>query len=328
MIRFPRHWMQRGALARLLLPVSMLFFIVVWTRRWLYGLGLLAQTRLRVPVVVVGNLIAGGSGKTPVVIALVAALAAAGRRPGVVSRGYGGRFDGVMRVSPGTDPAIAGDEPVLIARRTDCPVWIGRNRALAAEALLATAPECDVIIADDGLQHYALARKVEIAVFDERGAGNGWMLPAGPLREPLSRLGSVDFMLYHGAALAPATHARAYRFSLAERGFRRLAGDAPVVTASAFAGKRVAAIAGIGNPQRFFATLEALGIHAECHAFPDHYAFRNEDLDFAQAEAIMMTEKDAVKCMQLAPPHAWVLRVDAELPAALLAAMLEALDGP
>jgi tetraacyldisaccharide 4'-kinase len=328
MTGFPRHWMQRGALACLLLPASALFFILIWLRRGLYALGLLAQTQLRVPVIVVGNLVAGGSGKTPVVISLVGALAAAGRKPGVISRGYGGNVDGVMRVSPDTDPAIAGDEPVLIARRTGCPVWVGASRVQAGEALLATTPECDVIVADDGLQHYALARKVEIAVFDERGAGNGWLLPAGPLRESLSRLGSIDFVLYQGAASPPVAHPRAFGFRLVGAEFYRLTDTAQVESASAFAGRQVAAIAAIGNPQRFFATLDALGVRAECHAFPDHYSYRSEDLDFAGAEAILMTEKDAVKCVAFAPANAWALRVDAELPAALLAGVLEALNGP
>jgi tetraacyldisaccharide 4'-kinase len=325
---FPRHWMRRGALARLLLPASALFFALIWLRRGLYALGLLAQTRLRAPVIVVGNLVAGGSGKTPVVIALVAALTAAGRRPGVISRGYGGNVDGVMRVSPDTDPAIAGDEPVLIAQRAGCPVWVGANRVRAGEALLATTPECDVIVADDGLQHYALARKVEIAVFDERGAGNGWLLPAGPLRESLSRLNSVDFVLYQGAASPPVAHPHAFGFRLAGAKFHRLSDGTQVETASAFAGKRVFAIAAIGNPQRFFETLAGLGIRPECHAFRDHYAYRSEDLDFAGAEAILMTEKDAVKCAGFAPHYAWALRVDAEWPAAFVAGLLEKLDGP
>jgi tetraacyldisaccharide 4'-kinase len=323
----PRHWTQRGALACLLLPATALFHLAVQLRRALYALGLLAQTRLRVPVIIVGNLVAGGSGKTPVVIALVAALTAAGRKPGVISRGYRGSVEGVMRVSPETDPAVAGDEPVLIAQRTGCPVWVGRDRVQAGEALLATDPECDVIVADDGLQHYALARQFEIAVFDERGTGNGWLLPSGPLREPLSRSSDLDAVLYQRTTESPVEHARAFAFRLAGNIFRRVAGGAQTVIADTFAGKPVAAIAGIGNPQRFFATLAELGIRAECHAFPDHHAYRSEELDFPHAEAILMTEKDAVKCVSFAPAKAWALRVDAELPAALLAAVQEKIDG-
>jgi tetraacyldisaccharide 4'-kinase len=324
---FPRHWMHRGALARLLLPASFLFGAVVWLRRLFYASGLLPQTRLRVPVVVVGNLVAGGTGKTPVVIALVQALAAAGYRPGVVSRGYGGSVEGTLRVTPDTDPAVAGDEPVLIAKRTRCPVWIGRRRVAAAQALLATDPECDIVVGDDGLQHLALARNFEIAVFDERGEGNGWLLPSGPLREPLSRLAAIDAVMYQGAPAAPVAHAHAFSFRLAGDTFVRVAGS-EATTAAAFAGKKVVAIAGIGNPQRFFATLEALGIRADCMTFPDHYAYRSEDLAFAQADAILMTEKDAVKCVGFAPPNAWALRVDAELPATLVNRILEKIDGP
>ena len=326
-MRFPRHWMRRGALACLLLPASILFGVIVWLRRLLHANGLLPQSRLRVPVVVVGNLIAGGSGKTPVVIALVQTLAAAGYRPGVVSRGYGGSVEGTLRVTPDTDPAIAGDEPVLIAKRAGCPVWVGRKRVAAAEALLATDPECDLIICDDGLQHLALARNFEIAVFDERGAGNGWLLPSGPLREPLSRLAAIDVVLYQGSATAPVAHAHAFPFSLVGDDFLRVAGN-DATKAAAFAGKQVVAIAGIGNPQRFFAALEALGIRAQCRAFPDHYAYRSEDLAYPQADAILMTEKDAVKCVGIASPTAWALRVDAKLPATLVNRILEKIDGP
>jgi tetraacyldisaccharide 4'-kinase len=326
MTGFPRHWMQRGALACLLLPAAFLFSVAVWLRRMFYGSGLLPQTRLRVPVVVIGNLVAGGSGKTPVVIALVEALAAAGYRPGVISRGYGGRVKATLRVTADTDPAIAGDEPVLIAKRARRPVWVGRDRVAAAEALLATDPECDVIVGDDGLQHLALARNFEIAVFDERGAGNGWLLPAGPLREPLSQLAAIDAVMYQRSAAAPVTHAYAFPFGLAGDNFFQVAGS-EVMKAAVFAGKQVVALAGIGNPQRFFAALEALGIRAECKAFPDHYAFRSEDLAYPQADAILMTEKDAVKCVGFAPPNAWALRVDAKLPATLVNRILEKIDG-
>jgi tetraacyldisaccharide 4'-kinase len=327
MTGFPRHWTQRGVLAYLLLPAAALFALVAWVRRGLYALGLLPQTRLRVPVVVVGNLVAGGAGKTPVVIALVAALRAAGRKPGVISRGYGGSVTGVMRVSPNTDPAIAGDEPVMIAQRTGCPVCVGRNRAEAGAALLATYPECDVIIADDGLQHYALARDIEIAIFGERGAGNGWLLPAGPLREPLSRLRDADFVLYRDAVEAPAEHPRAFAFSVDGNAFHRIADPTEVVPASMFGGKPIVAVAGIANPDRFFAQLADLGIHGDCHAFPDHYAYGPDDLDFPQAEAIMMTEKDAVKCVSFAPRFTWALRVDAELPPAFVHGVIGRLNG-
>ncbi len=332
MTGYPRHWNTRGAMAILLLPLGAVYFVVSWLRKTLYGLGLLPQIRLPVPVIVVGNLLAGGTGKTPIVIALIAALRNAGFQPGVISRGYGGTATRAMGVSAATDPAIAGDEPVLLAKRTAAPVWVGHARAQVGAALLATDPQCDVLISDDGLQHYPLARTVEIAVFDERGAGNGWPLPAGPLREPMTRLSSVDFVLYQGASAPPAAHPRAFPFRLEGDIFYRLDDASHTLPAAAFAGKRVAAIAGIGNPQRFFKRLRELGITAECHAFPDHHAYTVNDLEFAGVEAILMTEKDAVKCELLArSTHTavcWALRVDVELPAAMLAAVMEKLNGP
>ena len=323
MTGFPRHWTQRGALAYLLLPMTALYALAVWIRRLAYALGLLAQTRLRVPVIIVGNLLAGGTGKTPVVIGLVEALRAAGYKPGVISRGYGGSATGAMEVKGATDPAIAGDEPVLIAQRTGCPVWIGRHRAAAGAALLATNPECNVIVSDDGLQHFALARTAGIAVFDERGAGNGWPLPSGPLREPLSAANAVDFVLYQGLSAAPVAHGHAYAFHLDSREFLEVGNGGRTAAASAFGDKRVAAIAGIGNPQRFFRQLSDLGIHAHCVAFPDHHAFVAEDLDIAGADVVLMTEKDAVKCRAFARRECWALRVEAALPAAFCAAVLE-----
>jgi tetraacyldisaccharide 4'-kinase len=329
MIGFPRHWQKRGVPAVLLLPLGLLFYLVSWLRRTLYSLGLAPQTRLPVPLIVVGNLVAGGTGKTPVVIALVAALREAGYRPGVVSRGYGGSASHPMAVSPTTDPAVAGDEPVLIAMRTGAPVWIAHTRGAAAGSLLATDPACDVIISDDGLQHYALSRNVEIAVFDERGAGNGWPLPAGPLREPLSRLAGVDIVLYQGLARAPVAHARAFPFGLSGETFYRLDDAGHTASASAFAGRRVLAVAAIGNPERFFAALRRLGIGATFRPFPDHHRFSESDLAPDGWDAILMTEKDAVKCTAMSPSLkalCWVLRVDVELPAALRAAVLQKLQ--
>jgi len=323
----PRHWTRRGIVAWALLPLSLIFLAVSVFRRMLYRAGLLPQTRLRVPVVVVGNLVAGGTGKTPVVIALVIALQAAGRRPGVVSRGFGGSATSPMGVAPATDAAVAGDEPVLIAQRCGCPVWVGRQRAEAAAALIATHPDCDVIICDDGMQHYAIARDLEIAVFDERGIGNGWPLPAGPLRELPSRTAGVDFVLFHGTNEPPVAHPRGFSFALTGSEFHALSGGSQVARATDFVGKRVAAVAGIGNPQRFFAYLSALGIEADCRAFPDHHVFEKADLAFPGANAVLMTEKDAVKCGSFALPDCWALRVNAELPPAVIAGVLERLDG-
>src|SRR5690606_5364172 len=182
-----RNWMRRGLLAWCLLPLACLFGLMAGLRRGFYRLGWLKSTRLPVPVIVVGNLFVGGTGKTPMVIFLVEALRAAGYQPGVISRGYGSKESAPQAVTSASSPQAAGDEPLLIAQRTGCPVMVGRDRAAAAQALLARHPQVDLIISDDGLQHYALGRDVEIVLFDARGGGNGWLMPAGPLREPLSR---------------------------------------------------------------------------------------------------------------------------------------------
>ncbi len=304
--------------------MALVFAALAGLRRVLYRAGILKSERLPVPVVVVGNITAGGSGKTPLVIWLVEALRRRGRHPGVISRGYGGRSAGVRKLSRGDTPAEVGDEPLLIARRTGCPVVVGRDRVAAGRALLAAYPECDVIVCDDGLQHYRLARDVEIVVIDRRGFMNGWPLPAGPLREPVSRLSIVDAVVANGwPGDAP------FRMRLSGDRFVRLDGGASC-TAAALRGQRLHAVAGIGEPQRFFDHLAALGLAFEPHAFPDHHAYREEDLDF-HGDAILTTEKDAVKFAGLADspgrPMVWVLPVDAEVTPDLAQFILERLDG-
>src|SRR5574340_304245 len=221
----------------------------------------------------------------------------------------------------GSDPAVVGDEPALLARRCRCPVWIGRDRVAAARALLAAHPECDVIISDDGLQHYRLRRDVEIAVVDgARGLGNGLLLPAGPLREPASRLAAVDAVVINGAtthpSLADTLPPRSLHMRLRGESFHNLVDPSRRASAADFRGKKLHAVAGIGNPRRFFDHLRDLGLDFTAHAFPDHYAFQPGDLGFG-ADAILMTEKDAVKCEKFAPPNAWALAVDAEPDSAL-----------
>lgn len=313
-------WQRRGAPAWLLLPVSLVFVALAALRRGLYRAGLLASVRLSVPVVVVGNLTAGGSGKTPLVIWLVDQLMRRGRHPGVVSRGYGGSADGVRKVSHGDTPALVGDEPLLIKRRTGCPVFVGRNRAAAGLALLAAHPECDLIICDDGLQHYRLARDVELAVVDRRGFWNGWPMPAGPLREPVSRLRSVDAVVANGW-----NGDASFRMTLVGDRFERLRSegdDSP----PEFAGKRLHAVAGIGEPQRFFDHLSALGLRFESHPFPDHHGYMAADLAF-DGDAILTTEKDAVKFGALATLPVWVLPVTATVMPDLAQFVLERIDG-
>jgi tetraacyldisaccharide 4'-kinase len=281
-------------------------------RRSAYAYGVLRTHRAGVPVVIVGNITVGGTGKTPLVLWLAAFLQRHGMRPGIVSRGYRGAADHALEVTPAVDTSTAGDEPVLLARRSGCPVWIGRDRVAAARALLEAHPECDVIIADDGLQHYRLARDVEIAVIDgARGLGNGYTLPAGPLREPASRLAAVDAVVVNARDASEAARPRECVMRLEGSRFRNLADPQRHAGAADFAGKRVVAIAAIGNPPRFFAHLAALGMTFESRAFPDHHAYRESDLAFPDADAIVMTEKDAVKCAPFASPLHWVLPVDA-----------------
>lgn len=314
----PRH----SLLTALLRPVSLLFGAAVALRRALYRAGVLRSLRLPVPVVVVGNITVGGSGKTPLVAALARALAQRGFTPGIVSRGYGrDRDDGApILVAADDDPARVGDEPLLLARN-GYPVVVARNRVAAGRALLARHPACDVIVADDGLQHYRLARSVEIAVVDARRAlGNGFLLPAGPLREPASRLDQVDAVVALIAAESggPAVRPGAFTMTLAAGNFRRV--DDPRVTApaSSFVGGGVHAVAGIGNPARFFEELDAMGITATRHPFPDHHRFAAADLAITGARAILMTEKDAVKCERFAGERCWCLPVEARVDDALV----------
>lgn len=289
------------------LPLAGLYGALSGLRRGLYRVGVLRSTRLPVPVIVIGNITAGGTGKTPLTIAVAEALRRRGYTPGVVSRGYGGTQREPLLLDAAPDPAQAGDEPCLI-RASGVAVAVGRDRPAAARLLIDAG--CDVVIADDGLQHYALARDIEICVIDGvRRFGNGKLLPAGPLREPRSRLRKVDFRVCNGGAFAPddvpmhlqGTRARAL---LDDHG-RPL---------SDFAGQAVHAVAAIGHPQRFFASLRSQGLLVTEHAFPDHHAFTADDLNFGDCKAVLMTEKDAVKCRGFAQPHWWTVPVRAALP--------------
>jgi len=294
-----------------LVPLSYLFRRLVALRRLAYAKGWKPSQRMPVPVIVVGNLTVGGTGKTPLTLWLVEFLRGSGYRPGVISRGYGGRKQAKpLRVTADTDPAEAGDEPVLIARRTGCPVVVFPRRAEAGLALLA-GYDCDVLIADDGLQHYALARDVEIAVVDgARRFGNGLCLPAGPLREPVGRLAEADLVVYRGSPQAGG-----YAMEL-DCGEAVSLSDASVTKPlSAFAGQRLRAIAGIGHPQGFFAMLKAAGLSFEERPFPDHHRFSPEDLGPDDGSLVLMTEKDAVKCRGFAKDGLWAVPLRARLPA-------------
>lgn len=307
---FPeRHWYRLSALSLALWPLSLLYRLLAALRRAAYRSGVLPAVKLPVPVIVVGNIVVGGTGKTPLVLALAAMLKKCGRRPGIVSRGYGGSAAAPMAVDAASPANLVGDEPLLLARASACPVWIGRDRAKAALALLAAHPDCDVLILDDGLQHYHLARDIEIAVEDGRGAGNGLLLPAGPLREPAAR--RVDAWVVNAAPAG--NHDSSFRMDLRGDEFFSLQQPSVGVRAAALAGKKLHAVAGIGNPQRFFDHLARLGLKTVNHPFPDHHAYAAGELDFAGCEALLMTGKDAVKCEAFSRAHWYALRVEAEL---------------
>ncbi len=309
------HWERITPVSALLYPLSLLYGAVAGVRR-----ATTAPVRLPVPVIVVGNLTVGGTGKTPLTLWLAEFLRARGRTPGIVSRGYGGHGGPPRRVLPASDPLACGDEAVLLARRSSCAVWIGADRVAAARALLADEPACDVVLSDDGLQHYRLARDVEICVVDAaRGFGNGWLLPAGPLRERPSRLASADAVVLNpgggnashpSAGSIPPGPAR-FAMALEGRAFRNLLNPGQLAGAESFRGKRVHAVAGIGNPQRFFTHLQKLGLDFAAHPFPDHHPFVASDLAYDGSEAVVMTEKDAVKCRGFATEMHWELAVDA-----------------
>ncbi|HEV2219562.1 MAG TPA: tetraacyldisaccharide 4'-kinase, partial [Casimicrobiaceae bacterium] len=350
--------------AALLLPLSWMFGVLSAMRRAAYRAGRLRRTRLPVPVVIVGNIAAGGSGKTPLVIALAGALRERGFHPGIVSRGHGRRDRAPRVVLPGDRARDVGDEPPILAA-SGAPVCVGRSRAGAAGALLAAHPEVDVIVCDDGLQHYALDRDVEIAVVDgARGNGNGLLLPAGPLREPVSRLASVDALVElwtDDAAVAPARdparpgrEARVgagpgfpgtaaenrvrpefarrgrpaiYRMTQQPQPWRNVADPAIVTDSGHLRGPDLVAIAGIGNPQRFFDQLERLGLEPRTHTFGDHHHYRRAEVAFPGARAILMTEKDAVKCREFGDPRMWMLPIRASIDPALIDAVVEKLRG-
>jgi len=333
---YPPSWTRVTALTVLLIPVSWLYRIVVAVRRALYATGILRRVRLPVPVIVVGNISVGGTGKTPLVLWLVERLRAAGFAPGIVSRGYipsgaGAREPRAVGIKD--DAAWCGDEPVLLARRSACPVWIGADRVAVARALLAAHPQCDVIVSDDGLQHYRLARDAEIAVVDgARGHGNGLLLPAGPLREPPSRLRGVDAVVIRNDGVPPV-NARLpdvprFAMSMTAGPFYRLHDPQHTADVNAFHGQRVHAAAGIGNPEHFFNTLKTAGLAFTPHTFPDHHPYTQGDLDFAACDAVVMTEKDAVKYEHYAaaaPEKYWALGVVAQVDGGLAPLLIKRL---
>jgi len=385
------HWYRITPLHLILIPISLVFGVLVAFRRVLYRDRIMASDQLLLPVIVVGNISVGGTGKTPLTLALAQQLIAHGWHPLIVSRGYKRTSHVPQHVDPGMNAQQAGDEPLLMARRNICPVWVGKDRVATARAALQAHPQCDVVLCDDGLQHYRLQRDVEIAVIDgERGLGNGWLLPAGPLREPVSRLLTVDAVVVNVQARSPhlnplpqageeandslrefqfdggdaatsekivmeplvkrlaiplgnqktvakwlviairlgcqkapakslvmAGHPGQYAMHLDGAVFHNLLDPSLTAAASDFDKPGNHAVAGIGNPQRYFQHLTSLGISFTPHEFPDHHPYFATDLDFADCDAILMTEKDAVKCAEFADARYWVLRVDAHIDSGL-----------
>ena len=309
------QWQKRGVYAWVLLPLSWLYCVVMTLRREAYESGLFKTHRVERPVVVVGNLSVGGSGKTPLVIWLARQLADQGKRPGVVSRGYGGRArDFPLLVDAQMPASICGDEPALIVRNVGCPVVIDPDRAAAANYLVEN-DLCDVIISDDGLQHLALGRDVEIAIVSsDKIAGNGFCLPSGPLRENADRLESIDIVISRDSdsTLTP------YHMELLPGDCARVDNPAMRLPLSAFWKSRVHAVAGIGQPENFFNSLRVAGLDIIPHAFPDHHDYTPADISFGDKLPVIMTAKDAVKCADFAERHCWALTVSADLDEGIL----------
>ncbi|VAW90032.1 Tetraacyldisaccharide 4'-kinase [hydrothermal vent metagenome] len=307
MSKIEQIWYNGGIGMIPLLPLSWLFHCLIMVRRWLYQHGWLTVNHFSAPLIVVGNITVGGVGKTPFVIWLANFLRTKGYTPGIVSRGYGGDASAwPQAVMADSNPALVGDEAVLLAQRCDCPVVVSPNRSDAVRMLLNDF-DCDIVIADDGLQHYAMGRDIEIVIIDgQRRFGNGQLLPAGPLREPVMRLKNVDLCLVNGESLT----ANEYRMTLGRHSLYNLQNPEQRDELSALKGKKIHAIAGIGHPDKFFNLLKDVGIEVIAHPFPDHHAYSVDDLNFADDKIVVMTEKDAVKCASFAKPEYWVLAIE------------------
>lgn len=305
-----KFWRHKNFLSYLLLPISGLYRLGMAVRRCLYLRGFKKISYFPVPVIVIGNISVGGTGKTPLVICLAHHLRQEGWKPGIVSRGYTGKKTHLpQRVYETSDPRLVGDEAVLIAKKTACPMVVCRDR-VAAVSMLLRDHDCNIVLSDDGLQHLALGRDIEIAVIDgEIRFGNGHCLPAGPLREPVKRLKTVDFIVNNGGPVCGE-----WEMTLKADKIYAVANPSQILLATGLHGQTVHAVAAIGNPPRFFRLLENLGMHCIPHAFPDHYFFRAQDLDFESNALVIMTEKDAVKCQKFADQRLWCLSVSAQLP--------------
>ncbi len=302
-------WYSKNTLSQILRPLSLIFCGIVAVRKTLYSLKILKSTKLEVPVVVVGNITVGGTGKTPLVIWIANFLKESGFTPGIISRGYLGKAKSwPQQVRPDSDPVIVGDEAVLISRQAGCPMAVGPDRVAAGQALLKYSA-CDIIISDDGLQHYALQRTIEVVVIDGvRRFGNGLCLPAGPLREAINRIDKADFLVTNGIA-AQGEFAMRYSGKI----LCNLIDSSNSVNLSEFKNQKVHAVSAIGNTQRFFDYLRNQGLDVIEHSFPDHYMYAASDLNFDDDFAILMTEKDAVKCHRYRKENCWYLPIKVEM---------------
>ncbi|WP_084690559.1 tetraacyldisaccharide 4'-kinase [Comamonas granuli] len=311
-----RAWQRRGPLAWLLWPLALAMGLLVRLRRGLYGAGVLRAQHPGLPVIVIGNVVAGGAGKTPVVMAVVRHLQARGWHPGVVARGYGRRTADCREVQAHSPAADVGDEPLLIARGCQVPVFVARQRVAAAQALRTRHPRTDVIVCDDGLQHLALARDIEVCVFSDQGTGNGWLLPAGPLREPWPR--PVDLVVHAGAAPAGSAPAFAMQRRLAAHALRS---DGTPVPLQHLQGQPLLAVAGIARPEDFFALLRQQGLAPErMQALPDHYDFDSWQRPVDKPYTLICTEKDATKLWPR-HPDALAVPLQVDIDAAFFAAL-------
>jgi tetraacyldisaccharide 4'-kinase len=304
-MRIELVWYKKNLLSWFLWPLSVLFRLFVGLRRWCYRKGIARVVNFPVKIVVVGNITVGGTGKSPLIIHLVGLLRRNGLNVGIVSRGYGGKSaEWPCTVTDQSDPSLVGDEAVMLAKATQCPMVVAPSR-VAAVACLLKNNSLDVVLSDDGLQHYALGRDVEIVVVDStRGFGNGFLLPAGPLREPSRRLKKADFVIYNGGYL----HNDYTMDVVIQHAYHLPTGR--IESLSYFKGKSVIAVAGIGHPQRFFESLKRQGVCCVERSFPDHYEFSPSDLHCGESELILMTEKDAVKCSKFVGiEHVWCVSI-------------------
>ena len=302
-------WYSKNIFSLLLSPLSLIYISIIYLRYTLYQLGLISITKINVPTIVIGNIVAGGTGNTPLVIWLAKYFKDKGFLPGIVSRGYGGTYlSNIELVKPTSNPLLVGDEPVIIARNTNCPVVVAKKRAKGAKELVEKY-NCNIILCDDGMQHYSLARDIEIAVIDgQRRFGNNYCFPAGPLREPKSRIFKADLIVSKYNART-CEHKMDYIYHQLVS-LNELSKTIPI---SDLYGMTVHAIAGINNPDHFFSYLRSHKLELIIHKFPDHYSYTEDDVKFDDNFPVVMTEKDAVKCLNYSSDKHWYIPISAEL---------------